>query len=342
MEKLYYHPDRSKMKNIPVFTNYYQYQAITYFLRLAEYLEPHLIKDLDELIPLYNETEKSHKIDESDRNSFIDNWDILDKANVNNNPHLVHLKEAVIAWAKKFNLVDEHVVNKTFLEIGVWAIPDRRDHPQSVEEWKEYFTKKDREAPRDVLNWSIADVIYFEDELQDIEKVKTKEEIFTEEEFPFLFTPSFQNIEGYKLFGEKEDAASDYENVLFSYELDIFHALKGEKEKIGKFPTCEGWDPRNDTWGEFEKKLDAAYKKYKELYRERTEAHLERKGYVEGKEKRNKEHFEWLVRYQIQNWTVKEIADYYSKDDKILSEDTIKKALSNTASMVGLQLRKHG
>lgn len=41
--------------------------------------------------------------------------------------------------------------------------------------------------------------------------------------------------------------------------------------------------------------------------------------------KRNKEHFEWLVRFQIQGWTIKEIADYYSEEEKVLGEDTIKK-----------------
>lgn len=52
------------------------------------------------------------------------------------------------------------------------------------------------------------------------------------------------------------------------------------------------------------------------------------------------EHFQWLVRYQIQNWSLNDIADFYSTKDKILSEDTVRKALLNTARIVELEIRK--
>ncbi|WP_071395082.1 hypothetical protein [Bacillus tuaregi] len=340
MEKVFFHPERDKIKNIPVFTNYYQYQAITYFLRVAEHLEPQFTKDLDDIIPLYTETEKIHEMQRENNRSFIDDWDVFEKANTHYNAHLLKLKETIINWAKKYNLVDDLMGNKIFLEIAVWAIPDKRDHPKSVDEWNEFFSKIGRETPRDFLNWSITDPVYIEDECEDVEKVRNDDEIFSGKEFPFLFTPSLQNLYQYKILDEMEDAASDYENIRESYGLDIYYALKGEKEKIGNFTFCEGWDPRNDTWSEFEKMLDVAYKKYKELYRKRTEAHMKKMGYVEGKEKRSLEHFEWLVRYQVQKWNIKEIADHYSKRERVLGGDTIKKALVSTADMVGLQLRK--
>lgn len=73
-----------------------------------------------------------------------------------------------------------------------------------------------------------------------------------------------------------------------------------------------GWDPRDQTWREFEQELDTMYETYKKLYREHAEKFLMAKGYVKGKDKRNLNHFEWLIRYQIQGWTLKEIADHYS------------------------------
>ena len=66
---------------------------------------------------------------------------------------------------------------------------------------------------------------------------------------------------------------------------------------------------------------------------------MEKQGYVEGKTKRNKEHFEWLVRYQIQEWNIIDIADYYSNKDKIIAEDTVRKALNNVSDLLQLKLK---
>lgn len=59
-------------------------------------------------------------------------------------------------------------------------------------------------------------------------------------------------------------------------------------------------DPRNETWRDFEEKIDVWFLAYKKMYKQRAEQFLVDKGYVKAKEKRNLEHFEWLVRYQIQ------------------------------------------
>lgn len=101
MEKLYYHPERTKIEDIPVFTDSYHHQIITYFLSITEVLEPQIIKDLELIIPLYTDTEVIH---EKKRNksiySFMDSWSILDNATEDNNPHLIDLKNAIVNWGK--------------------------------------------------------------------------------------------------------------------------------------------------------------------------------------------------------------------------------------------------
>jgi hypothetical protein len=67
---------------------------------------------------------------------------------------------------------------------------------------------------------------------------------------------------------------------------------------------------------------------------------MQNKGYVERKEKRNLEYFQWLVRYQIQGWSAKEISDHYSKGEKLISEDAVSKALHHAALLDGFKLRE--
>ncbi|MBP1996921.1 hypothetical protein [Paenibacillus eucommiae] len=102
-----------------------------------------------------------------------------------------------------------------------------------------------------------------------------------------------------------------------------------------------GWDPRRETWRDFEEKMDQYYKMYKEAYRARSERFLRERGYVKEKEKRNYEHFKWLVHYQVQGWNLREIADHYntSKSEVILQEDAIFRGIKSTAELVRLPLR---
>lgn len=325
------------MENMPVYTNNYQYQAITYFLRVAEVLEPQLTKDIDEIIPIYTKAERLNEKLRNTKHSFIDTWDMLEKVKTQENSYLRPLKEALINWARKYNLVDDSLENKTYLEIGLWAIPSKRDHPKGVQEWVQFFKKLGREMPECLLHWSIAESVYTEDE-EDVAKNRNDNQIFTGKEYPFVFTPGYQANKNNLM--SVPVSAYNFETIYTNYEYDVFNALEGKKENIKGFTLGYAWDPRNESWREFEQKLDAAYKQYKDLYKVRTESLMKKLGYIEGKEKRNKEHFEWLVRFQLQGRSIKDIADEYSKEEKTLSEDTIKKALAGTADIVGLKLRK--
>ncbi|MCH5460943.1 hypothetical protein [Bacillus cereus] len=335
MEKRFYHPRRNKKDFIPVFINNNQHQTVTHFLHTAEKLVPALIEDLSKLIPLYTETELLYENKET--REFLDEWRIISSSNEKYKPQLVPLKKALLNWARKYNLVAEDQEDSMFLEIGLWAIPSLRDHPESVEDWREFHKGLGRPIPANFIEWSITEVIYFEDDSDDIELAKNNKRFSFDKEMPFIFTPNSENIHQYQIV-KKDDEAGDFEEILFNYKSDVLAAFSGDKDKIFGYRGY-GWDPRMYSWSEFEKKLDLAYKKYKELYRERTENFMKENGYVEGKEKRNMDHFDWLVRYQIQEWNTKEIADYYSTNKKVISEDTISKALHNTASLVGFKLR---
>ncbi|HAI20687.1 MAG TPA: hypothetical protein DCM14_02090 [Clostridiales bacterium UBA8153] len=94
-------------------------------------------------------------------------------------------------------------------------------------------------------------------------------------------------------------------------------------------------------------------KERRQVFVERTRAAFERElgAYVEGigrlaqdaglektPEKRKLVHFDWLVHYQVQGWSMRKIADHYSGEG-VLSEDTIAKGVRQAAKLVGLKLR---
>jgi len=78
------------------------------------------------------------------------------------------------------------------------------------------------------------------------------------------------------------------------------------------------------------------------VYLNRVESLARERGLKRAKQKRNPEHFEWLVDYQTNEWNHRKIADHYSKNGKILTEDAVGKALRGTAALIGLILRPPG
>ncbi|MBH0158634.1 hypothetical protein IHV10_19810 [Fictibacillus sp. 5RED26] len=100
MEKIFYHPTKFKGKNIPVFSSYYQYQTISYFLELSEKIEPSLIIDLEKMTALYATVEKI--ID----GSILDEWLKFEQANLINKD-AIELRETLTNWAKKYNLYND-------------------------------------------------------------------------------------------------------------------------------------------------------------------------------------------------------------------------------------------
>lgn len=332
MEKVYFHPERKKLSNIPVFVDTNYYENLKYFLRLAESMEPQLSKDLEEIIPLFTQAEAIHEKQKKER-IFIDNWSVLEECSESNNGYLIELREKLINWVNKYNFINENGPSKTFLEIALWAIPDIRDYEKNMEDEKKFFENIGLRVNLK-KEWSITNVIYEEDEAEIL-----KEHISFGKLFPFIFSPTVFNIHDWSSETNLKPSAEDYEYLFSEYKINLMLSSSKEAEQPKDFCFGEGWDPRTTTWSDFEKSMDSAYKKYKKLYKERTKSYMAENGYVEGTQKRNKEHFEWLVRYQIQGWSIQEIADFYSTEKKTLAEDTIRKGLSATAKVLDLKIR---
>ncbi|AST57377.1 mitochondrial outer membrane protein IML2 [Thermoanaerobacterium thermosaccharolyticum] len=94
------------------------------------------------------------------------------------------------------------------------------------------------------------------------------------------------------------------------------------------------WNPTLETWENFNKRIDALFSRYKELYKKRTEEFLKQNNFVKGKEKQEDVHFEWFVRYQIQGWSKEKIAkEYY------VTRQNVSNAIKEIADLVGLKPR---
>jgi hypothetical protein len=98
-----------------------------------------------------------------------------------------------------------------------------------------------------------------------------------------------------------------------------------------------------------QKELKAFQKKRRKAEEEAIKAHLdkleimeEQRGATKLKVKRNRQHFEWLVRYQIQEWQHPEISQHYYDKDDLGSPDlsTIRQNTPGAARAIGLRLRK--
>ena len=122
----------------------------------------------------------------------------------------------------------------------------------------------------------------------------------------------------------------------------------GQVVSLGAPPTietfyfrAEEWKPEQQAWSEYEKYLEKCYQTMKAQYREQKESEAEKQGLQKAPEVRNKEHFAWLVRYQVKGWNYREIADDYSlQKDIILTDDNIGKGIKRAAGLIGLELRR--
>lgn len=130
---------------------------------------------------------------------------------------------------------------------------------------------------------------------------------------------------------------SDYEVGLEDYHLMAKEILpRTYKESSKKFPTITPpkmpvWYPTMESEASYRAKVESLIQDYKKRCV---------KDLVPVPEKRNMEHFEWLVRFQVQGWAYSKIAREYLGDDMLVR--TVQDAVKQTAAEIGLTLRTGG
>jgi hypothetical protein len=168
--------------------------------------------------------------------------------------------------------------------------------------------------------------------------------------FPFIFSPNrlFRTIQ-VAITKEEAPNLSDFQGIYWEdrKKSKLIKPLSKEGNPDNHEFPCKswseifgyGWDPRAQSWTEFEEEMDKKFTIYKKLYKEATQRFMTDNGYVKTKEKRNYNHFMWLMRYQVQYWTLKKIAEEYSSENEILNELTISKGIKSAADIVMLTPR---
>ncbi|MGO4699528.1 hypothetical protein AB4Z50_35440 [Paenibacillus sp. 2TAB26] len=364
MKGLYYHPDRILDESTTIIDQD-RYAAITMFLDLVETITPEVAEDLQQLHDTYVLADLCYVKQYSERRLWPSSWEIVKKSDHDYCPEYIPLKEAILDWASKFNLLGNH---EFYHSLGLTSLSFYYDDCKDLNRkgrMKEYRAiakqynvplEAVRQSERFSKSWPhqeklvLAENVFQEDESDTIELSRSigndenLHSLFFEQTFPFIFSPDsltsfFKKDENVDVF-MFETMKTHYELMLCIYDSKKEEAIKeGIPLELPQFSGL-AWDPRNETWKNFEQSMDQAYAEYKQLYRERAESFLKDRGYVKEKEKRNLDHFKWLVHYLVQKWTLREIADKYSGSEFILSEDTIFHGLKSAARMVLIDLKQ--
>lgn len=116
-----------------------------------------------------------------------------------------------------------------------------------------------------------------------------------------------------------------------------------------------GWDPvgmanAGETRAEARRRMLATFEARLDEYLDRMEALAEERGLKKTPVKRNRNgspvlHFEWLVNYQVQGRDCEELSQEYTdadpEGDRVIGSDAIRKAIAETARLVGLTLLRN-
>ncbi|NHN33158.1 hypothetical protein [Paenibacillus agricola] len=360
---LYYHPERIKEENSPVITSTKQYETLSHFINLIEDLAPECVKALEQLLGSYEIAYKWFITKRFDHTTHSPSyWHLVRDSNTSEEfKGFRELQQGLLDWTLRFNLTSP---SEFYTQLALWAVSSYFEDTLETERKKRVtdakkFTKQVgmpleqywstfRNKPYEEVI-SLIDSLYLEDDLDEDVLTETLghtnklRNSFFDDALPFVFAPNDLSI---SLLKSKETTLYHFEEILNfdSNKTNIIKRMAAGENFENYEPhdwfSGKGWDPRSETWKDFENQLDEWFSAYKRMYRERSEKLLENNGYVKSKEKRSLEHFKWLVRYQIQNWTLKEITDHYSEEsDDILNEDTIWKGIKSTSEQVFLTLR---
>ncbi len=99
-----------------------------------------------------------------------------------------------------------------------------------------------------------------------------------------------------------------------------------------------GWDPSIERREEAEARARITFEMAMKQAFDAAQAASEEQGLRATPVKRQPQHFQWLARYQVQEWNRPQIARYYLNDETLI--DTVRDGLRTTAELIGLTLRK--
>ncbi|MCR8634867.1 hypothetical protein [Paenibacillus radicis (ex Xue et al. 2023)] len=361
---LYYHPDRIKAVSYPMLLDKTRYDSVSYFTRLIEEMVPEVINDLRGKVNAYDEAQKwflKHQLSYREQPS---EWHLV-KVSEEDSTYsgYASLKKELLSWTEKYNL---HSHNDLYQELGLTALyyyyediqEENRDKrkknaieysrqfgvPSDIAlDW--YFSRLESNSRPNREKLSLSSALnMFELEIDDIEleasagiKASDFNKDFFNTQFPFVFTPNRVDISLFGLNNYSFEEILDYDH---RKTFMLKQSMNNEDMKSYEprdWESGKGWDPRTETWKSFEDTIDTWFKSYKKMYKERTEQFMDKHGYVKGKEKRTQEHFKWLLHYQIQGWSLRQIAEYYI--DAEFNEDTLYRGVKSAAEVLMLNLR---
>jgi hypothetical protein len=350
MKGLYYHPNRI-IDRSTLLMDYGRYSAITLFLELIESMTPEVLDDLRGIYDVYTEADKWFITHHKGSELWPSEWEIVKQSSNNFCFEYTSLKEEISKWACKFNLIGE---SDFYHSLGLCSLSffyddcKETEREKRLKEYKEIAERYNvpletvRRSERYNKTWpyeeklTLVNCIFQDEEPDNIELSKSINEdnyqSFFEITFPVAFTPS-------DIYFNHERSIYMYEQMKAHHELISKIELSNDDQDLLTYSGM-AWDPRLKTWKDFESELDKMFKQYKDLYRERTEKFLIERGYLREPEKRNLDHFKWLVHYLIQKWSLREIADYYSQNvGEIVHEDTVSHGIKSAARLVLVDLK---
>jgi hypothetical protein len=377
IEPLYRRNDDLTKNGVAV-NSLYRYKAILQFLYDIEILAPEVTEDLKGIMPIFKQANKDY-INKSGGRFILVNFMLLKKKGSDDFRKLCDMMEQWAK--KYNLLDDEgfyisialNALKKNFIKSYIPEKNNKNDF-QSKKMYKVEIPKEIEAKRKDNNYISLSEGVMFAAngsyniELYESLGIKPfsrkidgysidwEEFIFSdfkvERFFPFIFIPvklpakimlAMKEIPRWSTKDKKEKKPRNlyehweqFDNEEFNDKdvEEIFEEMSGEDLGIA-------WDPRKETWEEFEKKVDKLYEYHKEAYRKEVEEFFKDNGYVEGKKKKKfDEHIKWLVLYQVKGWELGQVAKYIvDETGKSYDESNIYKNVKDVAELVGLTLR---
>ena len=103
------------------------------------------------------------------------------------------------------------------------------------------------------------------------------------------------------------------------------------------------WHPIMETRETVELRMEKTFLKHIKRELDEMESLCESAGLKRTPEKRKQKHFQWLAYYIVEELDYEEIAQKYMdsdpRGDRVIEADSVKKAIKNTADLIGMKLR---